>query len=183
MFIRLCWVFVVACRIFSCGMWTLSWGMEDLVPWPGMEPRPSALGMWSLSHWSTREGPADLILSTTIYQLNESWTNCWSSLCHSFLIYETDLTTASLANVLGKLDEIMNVDNQVHKSHLTRVSTPPSLSDIPLLFMLTAAQQVGNLSSQLWGKSGPDIAQGRRLSSCRSMCTTGPISRCALNIC
>ena len=31
----------------SCSMW-------DLVPWPGIEPRPSALGAWSLSHWTTR---------------------------------------------------------------------------------------------------------------------------------
>ena len=30
-FIWLCWVFVPAHRIFSCGMW-------DLVPWPAIEP-------------------------------------------------------------------------------------------------------------------------------------------------
>ena len=59
LFIWLCWVFAVACRIFSYGMWTLNWSTEDLVPWPGMEPRPSALEAWSLSHWSIREGPAD----------------------------------------------------------------------------------------------------------------------------
>ena len=28
-----------------------------LVPWPGIEPRPSALGVWSLSHCTTREIP------------------------------------------------------------------------------------------------------------------------------
>ena len=39
-------VFIVACKIFSCGMW-------DLVPWPGIEPRPPALGAQSLSHWTT----------------------------------------------------------------------------------------------------------------------------------
>ena len=32
----------------SCGMW-------DLVPWPGIEPRPPSFGVWSLSHWTTRE--------------------------------------------------------------------------------------------------------------------------------
>ena len=37
-------VFMVACGIFSWGMW-------DLVPWPGMELEPSALGARSLSHW------------------------------------------------------------------------------------------------------------------------------------
>ena len=29
--------------------------MCDLVPWPGIEPRPPALGAWSLSHWTTGE--------------------------------------------------------------------------------------------------------------------------------
>ena len=37
----------------SCGTWTLSCGMWDLVPWPRMEPRSPALGAWSLSHWTT----------------------------------------------------------------------------------------------------------------------------------
>ena len=32
-------------RTINCGMW-------DLVPWPGIEPRPSVLGMQSLSHWT-----------------------------------------------------------------------------------------------------------------------------------
>ena len=33
---------------FPCCMW-------DLVPWPGMEPRPPVLGAQSLSHWTTRK--------------------------------------------------------------------------------------------------------------------------------
>ena len=49
---------VVACRTFGCGMWTLSFGMQwDLVPWPGIKPRPPALGLQGLSHWTTREFP------------------------------------------------------------------------------------------------------------------------------
>ena len=48
---------VAKCGIFSCGMWTLSWGKWDLVPWWGIEPRPLAMGVWSLSHWATREIP------------------------------------------------------------------------------------------------------------------------------
>ena len=35
----------------SCSMW-------DLVPWPGIEPRPTVLGAQSLSHRTTREVPA-----------------------------------------------------------------------------------------------------------------------------
>ena len=38
----------MACRIFSCGMW-------NLVPWPGIRPRPPGLWAWILSHWTTRE--------------------------------------------------------------------------------------------------------------------------------
>ena len=34
----------------SCNMW-------DLVPWPGMEPRPATMGALSLSHRITREVP------------------------------------------------------------------------------------------------------------------------------
>ena len=26
-----------------------------LIPWPGIEPMPSALVAWSLNHWTTRE--------------------------------------------------------------------------------------------------------------------------------
>ena len=54
-----CWVFSVAGGIFSlhCDMWTLGCGMWDLVPWPGIEPGPTALGTWSLSHGTTREVP------------------------------------------------------------------------------------------------------------------------------
>ena len=36
-----------------CSMW-------DLVPWPGTEPKFSALGLWSLSLWTPRE-PNNLI--------------------------------------------------------------------------------------------------------------------------
>ena len=45
LFIWLRKVLVAACRIFSCSMWTLSCGMWDLVPKPGIQPRPPALGV------------------------------------------------------------------------------------------------------------------------------------------
>jgi len=45
-------ILVAECGIvFSCSMW-------DLDPWPGIELRPRALGVWSLSHWTTREYPS-----------------------------------------------------------------------------------------------------------------------------
>ena len=36
--------------------------MWDLVPWPGIEPRPPTLGAQSLSHWSPREVPRFFIV-------------------------------------------------------------------------------------------------------------------------
>ena len=43
-------VLVTACGIFSFGMW-------DLDLWPGIEPGPPALGVWSLSYRTSREVP------------------------------------------------------------------------------------------------------------------------------
>ena len=50
LFICLHQVSVAAGEIFTlfCGMW-------DLVPWPGIEPGPSASRMQNISHWATRE--------------------------------------------------------------------------------------------------------------------------------
>ena len=45
----------------NCSTWDLyrffSYGMWDLVPWPGIEAGPLALGAKSLNHWTTREVP------------------------------------------------------------------------------------------------------------------------------
>ena len=43
--------------IVSCGMQIISCGMWNLVPWPGIESGPPALGAWSLSHWNTKGVP------------------------------------------------------------------------------------------------------------------------------
>ena len=44
----------------SCGIW-------HLVPWPGIDLGPPALGAWSLSHWTTREAPGNILwLSETV---------------------------------------------------------------------------------------------------------------------
>ena len=44
-------------KIIACSIVDLSRSMWDLVPWPGIEPGSPALGVWSLSHWTTREVP------------------------------------------------------------------------------------------------------------------------------
>ena len=45
-------------RTFSCHVWTLSCGMWRSFPDQGSKPRPSALGVWRLSHWTTRDVPS-----------------------------------------------------------------------------------------------------------------------------
>ena len=42
---------------FCYSMHTLSCSVWDLVPWPKIKPRHPALGVWYLSHWTTREIP------------------------------------------------------------------------------------------------------------------------------
>ena len=44
LFIWLCWVLVVARGTIHCSMQTLSCSVWGLVPWPGLEPGPPALG-------------------------------------------------------------------------------------------------------------------------------------------
>ena len=54
-------IYLEACGIFSCGMWTLS--CRVLIPWPGMEPGPPALRRWRLSQRTTREVPGHTIFN------------------------------------------------------------------------------------------------------------------------
>ena len=44
-------------RSFSCGIRALSCSLWDMVSWPGIKSGPPELGVWSLSHWTTREVP------------------------------------------------------------------------------------------------------------------------------
>ena len=47
-----------------------------LVPWPGMEPAPPALEVWSLNHWTTRGSPRE----ATVNMVKASvWWCQWSS--------------------------------------------------------------------------------------------------------
>ena len=43
----------------------LSYGMWDLVPWPGIEPGPPALGGQSLSHWTNQKVPVAYLFITS----------------------------------------------------------------------------------------------------------------------
>ena len=69
---------VVACELFGCSMW-------DIVPWLGLEPRSSPLGVWSLSHWTIKEVPTitdinhnighDGLPSMGLYRVGHDWSN------------------------------------------------------------------------------------------------------------
>ena len=50
------WIFIAAYGIFS-------YSLQDLVPWPGLEPGPLALGTQSVSHWTTGEVLQHFILT------------------------------------------------------------------------------------------------------------------------
>ena len=49
-------IFNLAVSDVSYSMGTLSCGMWDLIPWPGIEPGLPALGTQSLSHWAHPDG-------------------------------------------------------------------------------------------------------------------------------
>ena len=55
----ICFWLCVFCffKILYLAMLGLSCSMWGLIPWPGIKPGPPALGVWSLSHWTTREVP------------------------------------------------------------------------------------------------------------------------------
>ena len=71
----LCWVLVAVCEIFDlhCSMRTLSFGIWVLVPWSGSKPGPLALGVQSLSPWTTREVPQFPTLTISSLYLPVAW--------------------------------------------------------------------------------------------------------------
>ena len=62
-----------------CSKGTLCFGLLDLVPWPGVKPRPPSLGAQGLSPWTTREVPILYFFEP------KSWHHPW------FLSYPTSI--------------------------------------------------------------------------------------------
>ena len=62
-FIWLLQVSIIANRIFSCSMW-------DPVPWPGIKPRPPALGAWGLSHLDHQGSPLSWALIVALWSVS-----------------------------------------------------------------------------------------------------------------
>lgn len=67
--------FFAAHGIFSCGFWTFSYDMQELVPQAGIEPGLPAWGAWNLSHGTTGEVPGTHILDFFVssYSLGFGW--------------------------------------------------------------------------------------------------------------
>ena len=59
--------------------------MWDLVPWPGIEPGPPALGEQSLSHWTTREVPS----ATPLVDVLQFLSHLPDALCSYFQSWAT----------------------------------------------------------------------------------------------
>ena len=96
LFVWLHSVLAESCEIFSCGMW-------DRVPWPRVEPGPPALGVQTLSHWTTRELPS--YLSKHVVKANfravQPQRNHSSCMRLRFLIAKQGLESLVLMGVWG----------------------------------------------------------------------------------
>ena len=103
LFIWLQWVLVVACQIFSCGLWSLSGSMWNLVFIWRIEPGLPALGTWNLSHWTTREAPASLYKGSCDYTVPTRMSQDHHPTSWSLIIVEKILWPCKLAysQVLG----------------------------------------------------------------------------------
>ena len=62
-------VFMFLAMPLSCHMW-------DLVPWPGIKPRPPTLWAWGLSHWTTREVPLTVLLNVRFLYVVQAYFVC-----------------------------------------------------------------------------------------------------------
>ena len=65
----------------GCSKW-------DLILWPGIKPRPPALGMWSFSHWTTRKAPFCCLMLTYLLLIQfssvaQSCPTLWDPMSHS----------------------------------------------------------------------------------------------------
>ena len=101
---------------FQCGMWTFSCSMWDLVPWPGIKPRPPALGAQSVNHWTIREVPSSVAnvvqLLSCIQLFVTPWTAAWQ---------------ASLSFTISRsLLKLMSIEVMMPSNHLVRPLSSPS---------------------------------------------------------
>ena len=77
----------VGSLVAACGL-LVATSMWDLVPRPGIEPRPPALGVWSLTHWTTREVPLIDIIDTVIQRNNHHHGRMHCNYWHFTVLWE-----------------------------------------------------------------------------------------------
>ena len=110
--------------LFSCSMQTLSCSIQDLVPWPGIEPGPPALGAWSLNHWTAREVPLASLIGREkegeeeMSFLSFSHSSEVHLLVHSLMLW---CNTRSLSHHERRSDACVGQRNMKHKD-----PAPPS---------------------------------------------------------
>ena len=105
----------------SCGTW-------DLVPSPGIEPRPPALGAWSPSHWITREVPQHVNTHKSLWT-QSSPTKPTTSLCRVPILLLCFPTGLVGSRVLSQMHGAHSSQRcSVKNHHKTRIQGQPSLS-------------------------------------------------------
>ena len=110
---------------------SLSRSMWDLVPWPGIKPRPPALGTQNLSHWTTWEIPQQKLdlLQTPGLGLHSGSVGHWVRWPHHQWAWKTLLP--------------------LHGSPATesRISTIPTKKPQPSAFSATSTQNITWINS------------------------------------
>ena len=96
------------------------WGIQwDLVPWPGITPRPPALRVRSLSHWTTREVPASYTFLYTAWEVKN-----WTAASGSSMKRDWDWRQG------GVFRESREERGQVHVTQAKRERSIPSVSKL-----------------------------------------------------
>ena len=108
----LCWVFIAALGIFLvevCELLVVAYkflvaSFRYLVPWPGIEPGPLVLGMWNLSHWSTREAPLEFFLSL----MDVGFVKYFSVSVNGIMIFQSWLIYGGLCWLISNMEILLD---------------------------------------------------------------------------
>ena len=62
-------------NLFCCLFWSRRAACGILVPRPGIEPKPPALEVWSLNHWTAREVQGGILMGGLCFKLHQPLLN------------------------------------------------------------------------------------------------------------
>ena len=88
--------------LFGCAR-VLAVACGNLVPQPGIEPRPRALEVWSCSHWTSREAPGPSWLAPDLLLFPSSVSSFWAGSFSLFLTLLCGLSTGLLGGLRSPL--------------------------------------------------------------------------------